>query len=38
MYDVELTDDSDHRYFTNGVLSHNTTAYTVFCVWLATLF
>lgn len=25
MYDVELSDDSDHCYYTNGVLSHNTT-------------
>lgn len=38
MYDVELDDNSDHRYYTNGILSHNTTTYTVFCLWLATLF
>lgn len=38
MYDVELDDNSDHRYYTNGILSHNTTCYTVFCMWLATLF
>ena len=38
MYDVELYDDSNHRYYTNGILSHNTTCYTVFCMWLATLF
>lgn len=24
MYDLELGDDSDHRYYTNGILSHNT--------------
>ena len=24
MYDFELSDDSKHRYYTNGVLSHNT--------------
>lgn len=24
MFDLELTDDSDHRYYTNGILSHNT--------------
>jgi hypothetical protein len=24
MYDFELTEDSDRRYYTNGVLSHNT--------------
>ncbi|MBW3020549.1 hypothetical protein KY334_04585, partial [Candidatus Woesearchaeota archaeon] len=25
MYDLELSNDSDKRYFTNGILSHNTT-------------
>lgn len=24
MYDLELSDDSNHRYYTNGILSHNT--------------
>ena len=24
MYDLELGDDSNHRYYTNGILSHNT--------------
>lgn len=24
MFDLELSDDSNHRYYTNGVLSHNT--------------
>lgn len=24
MYDFELSDDSKHRYYTNGILSHNT--------------
>jgi hypothetical protein len=24
MYDLELTENSNHRYFTNGILSHNT--------------
>lgn len=38
MYDVELADNTNHRYYTNGILSHNTTCYTVFCMWLATLF
>lgn len=38
MYDIELGDSSDHRYYTNGILSHNTTSYTVFCLWYATLF
>lgn len=38
MYDIELADDSNHRYYTNGILSHNTTTYTVYSLWLATLF
>lgn len=38
MYDIELDDCSSHRYFTNGILSHNTTTYTIFCLWYATLF
>lgn len=38
MYDIELNENSKHRYYTNGILSHNTTTYTVFCLWLATLF
>ena len=32
MYDLQLPMDTNHRYFTNGILSHNTTAYTVFCM------
>lgn len=24
MYDLELSDESNHRYYTNGILSHNT--------------
>ena len=24
MYDFELSDESNHRYYTNGILSHNT--------------
>lgn len=24
MYDLELRQDSNHRYYTNGILSHNT--------------
>lgn len=38
MYDIELDDSSSHRYYTNGILSHNTTTYTIFCLWYATLF
>lgn len=37
MYDVQV-DSEQHRYYTNGILSHNTTCYSIFCLWLATLF
>lgn len=30
MYDLCLAEDSDHRYYTNGFLSHNSTVYTIF--------
>ena len=33
MFDVELADDTEHRYYTNGILSHNTTSYTIFALW-----
>lgn len=33
MYDVELVDDSNHRYYTGGILSHNTTTYTIYALW-----
>ena len=35
MYDMQLGDESNHRYYTNGILSHNTTIYTVFLLWYA---
>ena len=35
MYDLGLAEGSDHRYYTDGVLSHNSTAYTIFALWLA---
>ena len=35
MYDVELPETTNHRYYTNGILSHNTTIYTVFLLWYA---
>ena len=38
MYDIELTENSNHRYYTDGILSHNTTSYTIFCLWFATYF
>lgn len=35
MYDVELPESTNHRYYTNGILSHNTTIYTVYILWYA---
>lgn len=32
MYDLSV-DSEDHRYFTNGILSHNSTSYTIFALW-----
>ncbi len=32
MYDITVA-TNDHRYFTNGVLSHNTTTTTIFLAW-----
>lgn len=34
MYDLQLADDSNHRYYTNGILSHNTTLMTIYALWL----
>lgn len=33
MYDVELSVQSNHRYYTDGILSHNTTTYTIYALW-----
>lgn len=30
MYDLELPPDSDNRYYTDDILSHNTTSYCIF--------
>ena len=32
MYDVSV-DSENHSYFTNGILSHNSTSYSIFCLW-----
>jgi hypothetical protein len=32
MYDLELPPDSNNRYYTNGILSHNTTSYCIFAL------
>lgn len=34
MYDIEL-DDENHRYYTDGVLSHNSTTTRAFLLWQA---
>jgi len=33
MFDLEL-DDDDHVYYTNGILSHNTTVVAMYILWL----
>ena len=38
MYDLELEENSNKRYYTNNILSHNTTSYTIFSLWFATFF
>jgi hypothetical protein len=38
MYDLELADNSQHTYYTNGILSHNTTTYTIYALWLCMFF
>lgn len=35
MYDFELAENSNHLYYSNGVLSHNTTLMTIYALWLA---
>ena len=35
MYDIQV-DSEDHRYFTNGILSHNSTMYCIYALWLTT--
>lgn len=34
MYDITVN-DCNHRYYTNDILSHNTTSYVCFIVWLS---
>lgn len=38
MYDLALSDNSKHRYFTNGILSHNSTIYCIYALWQACFF
>ena len=35
MYDLELNEDSNHRYYTNGILSHNTQTSVCYILWFA---
>ena len=35
MYDLELGDNSNHRYYTNGILSHNTITTAIYLLWFA---
>ena len=34
MYDLELNNSKNKRYYTNGILSHNTTSYSIFALWM----
>lgn len=34
MYDIELVETSDKRYYTNGILSHNSSSYCMYVLWL----
>lgn len=38
MYDFTLDESSNHLYYANGVLSHNTTLMTIYALWLANFF
>lgn len=35
MYDLELNKDSNHRYYSNGILSHNTATSLTYVLWYA---
>lgn len=35
MYDMELGEDTNHRYYTNGILSHNTITTSIYILWYA---
>ena len=38
MYDLSLDDDSHHRFFSSGVLSHNSTIYCIYSLWVSCFF
>lgn len=33
MYDLSLSDNTNHLYYTNGILSHNSTTYCIYLLW-----
>jgi len=33
MYDLSLSDDTNHLFYTNGILSHNSTTYCIYLLW-----
>ena len=37
MYDIQV-DSNEHRYFTDGILSHNSTMYCIYALWVTTFF
>ena len=38
MYDVSLAETSNKRFYANGMLSHNSTMYCVYALWLTCFF
>lgn len=32
MYDISVN-SANHRFYSNGILSHNSTSYSVYCLW-----
>lgn len=38
MYDISLPENSNKRFYTNGLLSHNSTMYCVYTLWLTCFF
>ena len=38
MYDLSLPEGSNHLYYANGILSHNSTCYCMYLLWLTCFF
>ena len=34
MYDIDIN-SKNHRFFTNDILSHNSTSYSIYVLWYA---